>query len=398
MIGHNNLLYSRVTLLILGLGISSVGCFLIFQRIPYSNINFCRIPDPILLSKFVPNSTCKYKNSEFNIDYKINSQGLRDYDHTVKKPPDTFRILLLGDSFAEGYGLEINKSFGKIIESRLSKIAGQKIEVINAGLSGRGLLTEYLYLRFFGIHYEPDLTILVFNMTDFLETFQEHELLTEKGKQFLKNDNFISSPHLGLTNELFRLEDLGTNQQTNLTKEENIDPLNILRKIILITKNKTLSHFGNYKQLLAIPENQFGNIRIDPFALTRNFDIQEYEQASLEPKNDILRFQKLLHTNNSKFLMLLVPNGHMVNGKQWEVGRFVTWGFEKDKVYDNQAFLMMRVFMKSRNIDTVDLTPLLKVKSTNKKLFFDFDGHLNIEGNKTVGEFMSSFLQANYLY
>ena len=398
MIGQNNLFYLRITLLILGLGISSVGCFLIFQRMPYSNIKFCRIPDPILLSKFVPNSTCKYKNSEFNIDYKINSQGLRDYEHTVKKPPDTFRILLLGDSFTEGYGLEIDKSFGKITENHLSKITGQKIEVINAGLSGRGLLTEYLYLRFFGILYEPDLTILVFNMTDFLETFQEHELLTENGKQFLKNDNFISSPYSGLTNEFFRLEDLGTNQQTNLTNKKNINLLDILGRIILIIKTKTLSYFGNYKQLLAIPENQFGNIRIDPFALTRNFDIQEYEQASLEPKNDILRFQKLLLTNNSKFLMLLVPNGHMVDGKQWKVGRFVTWGFDKNKVYSDQAFITMRVFTKSNNIDTVDLTPLLKVKSTNKKLFFDFDGHLNIEGSRIVGEFMSLFLQANYLY
>jgi hypothetical protein len=58
----------------------------------------------ILDHKFRPNAVGRYKTLEFDTDYAINSLGLRDHEYTVPKPPRTFRILMLGDSFTEGDG------------------------------------------------------------------------------------------------------------------------------------------------------------------------------------------------------------------------------------------------------------------------------------------------------
>ena len=42
---------------------------------------------------------------EFSVEIAINSAGLRDSEYAQAKEPGVRRILLFGDSFAEGWGL-----------------------------------------------------------------------------------------------------------------------------------------------------------------------------------------------------------------------------------------------------------------------------------------------------
>ncbi|MEQ8192872.1 MAG: hypothetical protein RIB59_00140, partial [Rhodospirillales bacterium] len=50
---------------------------------------------------------------------KINNEGFRDIDHDVAKPPKTFRIAVLGDSFAEGREVPLEQVFWKVMERKL---------------------------------------------------------------------------------------------------------------------------------------------------------------------------------------------------------------------------------------------------------------------------------------
>jgi hypothetical protein len=47
-----------------------------------------------------------YRSGE-RVDYQINSKGLRDDETSYEEPSDIFRILLLGDSHAFGYGVNM---------------------------------------------------------------------------------------------------------------------------------------------------------------------------------------------------------------------------------------------------------------------------------------------------
>jgi lysophospholipase L1-like esterase len=64
------------------------------------------------------------------------------------------RILVLGDSFTWGYGVEESERFSQVLEKSLN------VEVINAGVSGYSTDQELLWYRSEGIKYDSDLVIL----------------------------------------------------------------------------------------------------------------------------------------------------------------------------------------------------------------------------------------------
>jgi len=96
--------------------------------------------------------TSKRTGSE--IDYRINSLGLRNRETTYKKPEGTFRIVVLGDSRTFGWGVPIEKHFSTLLEGYF-----KDVEVINMGVSGFGVDQELLFLDSEGCRYEPDLVI-----------------------------------------------------------------------------------------------------------------------------------------------------------------------------------------------------------------------------------------------
>ncbi|MEA5511699.1 SGNH/GDSL hydrolase family protein [Crocosphaera sp. UHCC 0190] len=102
----------------------------------------------------------------------VNKQGLRDKDYTLEKPQNTFRIAVLGDSFAEAIQVNADKTFWSLIENKLPQcqaFKGQKIEVINFGVGDYGTAQELMTLKNNVVKYSPDLVILaVFTGNDII--------------------------------------------------------------------------------------------------------------------------------------------------------------------------------------------------------------------------------------
>jgi hypothetical protein len=95
----------------------------------------------------------------------INSDGLRDREHVIKKPSNTLRIAVLGDSFAEAFQVNRPEAFWAIMEEKLQScknLQGRNIEVINFGQSGFGTTQELLALRQRAWKYSPDIVLLAF--------------------------------------------------------------------------------------------------------------------------------------------------------------------------------------------------------------------------------------------
>jgi hypothetical protein len=96
------------------------------------------------------------------IPVDINSRGLRSPETAYEKPPNTYRILNLGDSIAMGWGVKAEDTYGQQLEKLLNEQQDDNLhyETINAGVPGWNLENELAYLQAEGLKYQPDLILL----------------------------------------------------------------------------------------------------------------------------------------------------------------------------------------------------------------------------------------------
>jgi lysophospholipase L1-like esterase len=95
-----------------------------------------------------------------------NRLGYRDRDHPLDKPPGTYRIVVLGDSVAAGWGVErIEDVFPALLEDALDR-PGRAVEVLNFAVTGYNTAQEVETLAARALAYEPDLVLLAYCLND----------------------------------------------------------------------------------------------------------------------------------------------------------------------------------------------------------------------------------------
>ncbi|NVK18562.1 MAG: SGNH/GDSL hydrolase family protein [Methylocystaceae bacterium] len=86
----------------------------------------------------VPNGRAHMERRCFGVELISNSYGARDIERNMKS--EKSRVLVLGDSFVEGYGVNREKRFTDLLEKKLGR------EFLNFGTSGSSGPTQYAIL------------------------------------------------------------------------------------------------------------------------------------------------------------------------------------------------------------------------------------------------------------
>ncbi len=115
-----------------------------------------------------PGGEARIRRAEFDILIQINARGLRGPDYDYPKPPGKKRLLILGDSFAEGYYVDEAQTARAVLEAGLNAGPCAGWEVVNGGTIAYSTDQEYLFFREEGHRYEPDLVVLLFYHNDLL--------------------------------------------------------------------------------------------------------------------------------------------------------------------------------------------------------------------------------------
>lgn len=117
--------------------------------------------DELLGWAHTPNQRARFNHQDFSVEVVINSQGMRDSEYSLERT-EKRRMLVLGDSFGWGFGVELHERFSEILEN-----IHPDWEIINASVSGYGTDQEFLFLKEKGIVLKPDVVLLLFCENDF---------------------------------------------------------------------------------------------------------------------------------------------------------------------------------------------------------------------------------------
>jgi lysophospholipase L1-like esterase len=222
-----------------------------------NNINIYRTYPPFLKIKKI--------YSEFQFDREYNSLGFSDIEWDTAKN-NNIRILCLGDSFTEGYGVSSDSSYVSILEKNL-KIKFKNIEVMNAGNCGSDPFFNFKNYEDKLIYFNPDIII---------QEYWYYDLYTD----------------IPIRNGNERFKDDSTVQFRSPPKWEKIYARSYIFRILTHT-------LGGYN-LLLVKDDEMPKI-IKDNTLKANELFEKYKKLSTKNKTDLIvyTFPVESHLNNN---------------------------------------------------------------------------------------------------
>jgi hypothetical protein len=320
-------------------------------------------PDPVLHHRFIPSARGWHKSTEFNASYAINSLGLRDREMPREKPPGFRRILMLGDSFTEGNGVEAEEAF----PARLQALIGREQlsaswQVVNAGVGSYSPLLEYLYLVNGGLSLQPDLVVLSLDLSDV-------------------HDDIAYT-------RLARFDDQGVPVAVPPEAERK---RSWAVRALVAAKDFVRDHMRLYnfvrRRIGGAPfKGAPDDIRVNKYAMLRDGAASQGDREWTLTYRYLTMIRDLLQARGVDFWVAVYPYGLQISPREWGKGRRC-WGFEEGRVYSTEPQAFVERFCKANGIPVLNTTgDFQRATQTTYPLYFDYDGHWLPSGHQVMAE------------
>lgn len=187
-----HLLNIGLTVISIALAVFAVeGALWLFHIPPYPESVYNVLePDKENGYRFRPNAKSQRSSWEYDAPVSINSIGIRDYDYVVgSSEPYAF---LLGDSFAEGHGVNIEQTIAKRLQERTGKL------IANLGIASSGTTQAVnIFRRYLHVFtHKPKYAILLFYVgNDYYDNrrFYDHFSHTGRFLQIVSNGYLVDN-------------------------------------------------------------------------------------------------------------------------------------------------------------------------------------------------------------
>ncbi len=347
--------------------------------------------DPMLGWRKIPNFRGKHVQDEYTIFEHINSKGLRGPEFPYEKPEDKYRILVLGDSFAEGYTVEFADLFSEVLREKLADKLPQDIDVINAGTGGYSTDQELLFFQHEGKKYHPDLTILLFFSNDLPFNIRDYYAPFGRGQKplFELKDGELS----------LKSSPVATWDRDKMQAEDEAE--HAVESSFPWTLDSWYLYRLSNHVLTARTENVIDQLPAVSVKEASNSSNKENTDAKLQISNDeqrrewemtealLAKLQAETKTSGSEFLLFYVPVKREVYRKNRRVvSRAST--IERN----------LKIVATRNEIDLLQTTAIFQAQAkslanSKKYLYWQEDAHWTAEGNHLAGLILAEHIEKN---
>lgn len=328
---------------------------------------------------------------EYSTFVEINSKGLRGPGYDYAKKENTFRILVLGDSFTAGLQVPLEQTFPKRLEAQLQQEFPQpNVEVINAAVIGYGTDNALAYYLHEGYKYQPDLVLLAFftgnDITDniwyplfefegdeliqvppvqreesIVQTWSQEDSVLKKARTFL----YANSRLYSVSIELLTLSAVQRSQAL----------VDLLVSLGLVEITRPIVNYGNFYAFRYLPEEAW--LKTEALLAKLNDDVE---------------------AGGSQLMVAILPDETDVDDqRRQEILESYAHLTKADAVNGPLPSTRLAQFLQEAGIPHVELLLALQSyhQNSNEALYFRYDGHWTPAGHRVAAEAIFNYLINN---
>lgn len=324
-----------------------------------------------------------FPDSEFYNLIRLNNYGLHDSNVTLDKLPGEYRILIVGDSFAQGWQVALEQTFPYLLEQQLNASSDRAIEVINLSVDEKGTDRELLLYAGFGWRFQPDVVLLAVYI----------------GNDLMDNSAVLSAHHgayAPFDRPFFTLDADGALRLHNAPEIEPGRHPDSPAWLWLagITASQT--------PLPAMPTPAAPRIISEaPYQVEYPVELgvylpetPEWTDAWAVTEALIRQFRALVEAQGSQFAVVIIPDRRAVHSKDWDVT--VEYWPVLQGANPMAPGARLEAFLEAEGIPTLNLTYTLNgwalTRDETERLYYWDDGHFNAAGHAVAAQRLGLWL------
>jgi hypothetical protein len=305
--------------------------------------------------------------AEFTTQVRVNRLGIRGPEVGPARP-GVRRVLVLGDSFTFGMGVEEPDAFPAQLAAELGR-RGIPSEGINAGIGGYGVPDEVQWYEQYGRAVHPDVIVLgIFTGNDL------QDAAPDRPPAFVSHGELLDKAELkrsSLFHWLFQHSQLFALVKYSL-------PAPIDRTIRRTLHMPEPSAIRGLREEMAL---------YDPRNRTRA------ERGGQASEAAIRRLLAMAQADRSVVVALLLPSKLQADDVEWNgaLRQLRLAPSQADRALPNKIFLGL---LARCGVPALDLTPMLSEALRHGEVdFFPRDQHYTVEGNRRIAQAAAGFLR-----
>ena len=351
----------------------------------------------------IPGKQARHVTIEYDIEEHLNSKGIRGPEYSYTKDPDESRVVMLGDSFVEGYSVEFDQTSSQVLERILTNRTGDKYTVINGGTGGYSTDQEYLYFKYELGQYRPDLTILMFYSNDVVGNSRDHHYRGNK-PVFQLYDGKLALSNVPVPKPAASTVDEGQAQESLFSRTKqwlfaNSRLYGLVRKVV--TGNYHL-HLLAIKLGLADPPGTPEDPIPVPDELkvwARSYD-EDTKRAWQLTEALIKHMKQAVESTGSRFLVYYIPTSAAIYDDEWQATKKM-YRMSDSEWNMNRVAFELKAICKRNGIDFIDPTPQFlaeadRLRRHNGRVYYPLDRHWTPEGHRLTAEILADHIDGGH--